>query len=120
MTWSVVRDVVSAVCLLSGALLALVATIGIVRFDNLFSRMHAATKPQVLGILLVLLGVGFRMNDPHTIGLVVLVGAFQLFTAPIGAHMLGRQAYRTGLRDGDERLVDESAPAQPVLDDPPA
>lgn len=108
MTWPVVRDVVSAVCLLSGAALALIASIGLVRFDNLFSRMHSATKPQVLGILLVLVGVGFRMTDPHALGLVVLVGLFQLFTAPIGAHMLGRQAHRTGLREGDERLVDES------------
>ncbi len=108
MTWSVVRDVISSICLLSGALLALVATIGIIRFDNLFSRMHAATKPQVLGVLLVLLGVALRMRDPHAVGLVVLVGVFQLFTAPIGAHMLGRQAHRVGLREGDDRIVDES------------
>ena len=105
-----VRDVAAAFCLLGGAALALVAAIGIVRFDNLFSRMHAATKPQVLGLLLILVGVGLRVDDWHTLGLLVLVGVFQLMTAPIAAHMLGRAAYRADIVEGDERVVDEPMP----------
>ena len=53
-----VFDVTAAVLVLSGSLLALTAAIGVVRFPDTLSRMHAATKPQVLGLLLVLTGAG--------------------------------------------------------------
>ena len=45
-----------AVLVLSGSALALTAAIGVVRFPDTLSRMHAASKPQVLGLLLVLAG----------------------------------------------------------------
>ena len=56
MTWDTAFDIASACCLVAGALLGLAAAIGLVRFPDLLSRMHAATKPQVLGLLLVVLG----------------------------------------------------------------
>ena len=55
--WTTVADVVSAVCLLGGAFFALAAGVGALRFPDLLSRMHAATKPQVLGLVLVLVGL---------------------------------------------------------------
>jgi len=109
-TLYLIRDIAAAIMLLLGATLALVAAIGVVRFDNLFSRMHAATKPQVLGLLLILAGIGLRVEDWHDLGLLVLVAVFQLMTAPIAAHMLGRAAYRAGLREADDRVVDERLP----------
>ena len=54
MTTAVVLDVVAATLILGGSVLALTAAIGVVRFPDTLSRMHAATKPQVLGLLLVL------------------------------------------------------------------
>ena len=59
----------SAACLLLGALLTLIAAIGILRFPDVLTRMHSATKPQVLGLLVVLVGLGLRLRDPSTIGL---------------------------------------------------
>ena len=106
-TWSLIRDIVSAVLLLGGSALALLAAIGVARFSNLFSRMHAATKPQVLGLVMILLGIGLRVEDWHDLGLLVLVAVFQLMTAPVAAHMLGRAAYRAGQAEQDDRVVDE-------------
>jgi monovalent cation/proton antiporter MnhG/PhaG subunit len=98
-----------------GAALALVAAIGVVRFDNLFSRMHAATKPQVLGLLLILAGIGLRVEDWHDLGLLVLVAVFQLMTAPIAAHMLGRAAYHDPglLGEVDARIFGVAAVVTP-------
>ena len=77
------------------------------RFPDTLSRMHAATKPQVLGVLLLLLGVALRLRTPSDLGMVALVGVFQLATAPVAAQMIGRAAYRSGrlnreLLDADE------------------
>ena len=49
--WTTVADVASAVCLLGGAFLAFAAGVGVLRFPDLLARMHAGTKPQVLGLV---------------------------------------------------------------------
>lgn len=104
-----VLDVAAAVCLLAGALLSLAAGVALVRFPDLLSRMHAATKPQVLGLLLVLVGCGLRLREAVDITTLVLVAVFQLGTAPVAAHMVGRAGYRNRQVRDDLLLVDELA-----------
>ncbi|MFC4060572.1 monovalent cation/H(+) antiporter subunit G [Planomonospora corallina] len=107
-----VLDAATAVCLVTGALLSLSAGVALIRFPDLLSRMHAATKPQVLGLLLVLLGCALRLRNTVDITTLVLIGVFQLATAPVSAHMVGRAAHREGLVRPDLLVVDElSAPA---------
>ncbi|MFG1783037.1 monovalent cation/H(+) antiporter subunit G [Rhodococcus oryzae] len=89
-----VLEVVAAVLILLGALLAMTAAIGIVRFPDTLSRMHAATKPQVIGLVLVLIGAVIRLRGNVDIWMLVLVGLFTLLTAPVIAHTVGRVAYR--------------------------
>ena len=96
MSWTAIFDGVGLLMLLAGALLCLAASIGLLTFPDLLSRMHAATKPQVLGVLLVLLGLALRLRDPLSIGMIILISLFQLLTIPVGSHMVGRAAYRTG------------------------
>jgi multicomponent Na+:H+ antiporter subunit G len=108
-----VADVLAATCLVTGALLTLIAAIGILRFPDVLTRMHSATKPQVLGLLVVLLGLGLRLRDPATTGLLALVALFQLATAPIGSHMVGRASFRAGQVRRDLLVVDELTPLLP-------
>jgi multicomponent Na+:H+ antiporter subunit G len=104
---STVLDVVSAVLLLSGVALAVIAGLGLVRLPDVFSRMHAATKPATLGLVLVLLGAALRVEDGSDAATLLLVGAFQFLTAPVGAHIIGRSAYRAGAGALDDLVVDE-------------
>ncbi|MFN3922335.1 MAG: cation:proton antiporter, partial [Pseudarthrobacter sp.] len=55
-------DVLSAVFMIVGATMSLGAAIGLLRFPDLLSRMHAATKPQVLGLFLLLASIGLQMR----------------------------------------------------------
>lgn len=97
-----VLDVVGLIVILLGALLALAAAIGLLRFPDLLTRMHAGTKPQVLGVLLVVLGVGLRTRSGGDVGMLVVVAVFQLLTIPAGAHLVSRAALRTGrVREDD-------------------
>lgn len=107
MTWSTVADVASAACLLLGAALSFVAALGMLRFPDLLSRIHSATKPQVLGLMLVLLGVELRLRDSVTLGLLVVVVLFQLATSPIASHMVARASFRAGQVRDDLLVVDE-------------
>ncbi|TFH71345.1 monovalent cation/H(+) antiporter subunit G [Cellulomonas sp. HD19AZ1] len=105
--WTTVADVVSAVCLLGGAFFALAAGVGALRFPDLLSRMHAATKPQVLGLVLVLVGLALRLREGGAVWALVLVAVFQMLTAPVAAHMVGRAGFRTGKVRQDLLVIDE-------------
>ena len=98
---------VGVVLLFTGCLLTLVAALGLLRFDDLLAKQHAATKPQVLGLILMTSGVALIIGSPAVAWTVILVIAFQLVTAPIAAHMVGRAGYRTGRVRSDRLVVDE-------------
>lgn len=96
MNWDVILDIAGLIFLFLGAVLCLAAAIGMLRFTDLLTRIHAGAKPQVLGVMLVLLGVGLRTAEGLEIGLLVLIAVFQLLTIPVGSHMVGRAGFRTG------------------------
>ena len=100
-------EVLSSALLLGGVALAVVAGIGLLRFPDVFSRMHAATKPATLGLLLITVGAALRMEQGDDAVKLLLVAAFQFLTAPVAAHMIGRAAYRSGTGALDELVVDE-------------
>ncbi|TDC43300.1 monovalent cation/H(+) antiporter subunit G [Micromonospora sp. KC213] len=106
---TVVLDWLGGSALVVGALLSLAAGIGVLRFPGVLDRMHAATKPQTLGVLLLLLGLALRLRTPADLGMILLVGLFQLATAPVAAQMIGRAAYRSGRVDRKSLRTDELA-----------
>ena len=104
-------DGAAGVLMVAGAAWALVAAIGVVRFDDVYSRMHAATKAPTLGLLLVLAGAALRLGGGDALK-VALVGVLVFLTAPVGAHLIGRAVHRS---PGDVQIridtVDELAEA---------
>ncbi len=91
-----VLDTIGALFLLLGAMLCFAASVGLVRFPDVLTRMHAATKPQTLGLLFVVAGVALSLQNVQALGILLLVAILQLLTAPVAAHMVSRTAYRTG------------------------
>jgi multicomponent Na+:H+ antiporter subunit G len=106
-------DVVAGVLVLAGSFLALTAAIGVVRFPDTLSRMHAATKPQVLGLLLVLIGAAIRLRGHADVGMLILAGLFAIITAPVIANRVGQLAYREQSFRDDLLLKDEMAGQDP-------
>ncbi|GAA3693690.1 hypothetical protein GCM10022204_06740 [Microlunatus aurantiacus] len=104
-----VLDILGAVFLLLGAMLCFAASVGLVRFPDVLTRMHAATKPQTLGLLFVVTGVALSLQNFQALGILVLVAILQLLTAPVAAHMVSRTAYRTGQVREDLLIEDDLA-----------
>jgi multicomponent Na+:H+ antiporter subunit G len=102
-------DVLSGLLMTAGALLALIAGIGLQRFPDVFARMHAATKPATLGLALVLTGAALRMPDAGAVAKLLLVIALQFITAPVGGHLVGRATYRSGTELAEDTQIDELA-----------
>lgn len=90
-----ILDVISALCIIGAALLSLAAGIGALRFPDLLSRMHAASKPQLFGVVLVVFAVALQTRHWGPISTMLVIVLFQLITVPVAAHMIGRAGYRT-------------------------
>ncbi|ROO58869.1 multisubunit sodium/proton antiporter MrpG subunit [Micromonospora sp. Llam0] len=103
-----VLTVLSGTLLIGGALLSLAASIGLLRFPDVAARIHAATKPQVLGLLLVLSGLALRLQSGTELATLLMVAVFQMATAPVAAHIIGRAAYRADLVRRDLLVTDEA------------
>jgi multicomponent Na+:H+ antiporter subunit G len=106
---STALDVLAAFLVLAGSTFALTAAIGVVRFPDTLSRMHSATKPQVLGLLLVLAGAAIRLRGHADVGMVILTGLFTIITAPVIANRVGQLAYREQSFRDDLLTRDEMA-----------
>ncbi len=87
-------DIVASVTLIAGAATSLVAGIAVLRFPDTQSRVHAATKPQLLGIVLLMVGLGIRLGTVAVVGELVLIVVLQMLTAPVAAHLAIREAHR--------------------------
>jgi len=103
--------------------MSLAAAIGLVRFPDLLTRMHAGTKPQVFGLLLMLTAVGLANRQPAVVPLLALGWVLQLLTVPVSAHMVGRSTYRTKhlnrdtlTQDDLQRVLERSGGGVPAPD----
>lgn len=100
-------QVISQGLMLIGASFMLIAAIGVARMPDLFMRMHSSTKSATLGVGFLMLGVIVHFADVVVMAQAVVVVAFMFATAPIGAHVLGRAAYFSGVPLWKGTLSDE-------------
>lgn len=85
-------DLAVGVLALAGGLLVVLAGVGVVRFSDVYARLHAATKVATLGITFIGLAAALALGEGRSKILLTLV--FIFITAPAGAHLVGRAAYR--------------------------
>lgn len=101
-----VFDLVAALLVLTGAMLCLAAAVSLVRFPDVLGKMHAITKPQVLGLICVTLGIAVSLRTWWAAGVAALIILLQLLTAPVAANLVARGAYRAGLIPDELLRVD--------------
>lgn len=110
MSLDAILDVLGSVLILVGASFTLTAAIGLVRLPDVLNRMHAASKPQSLGFLLLCMGLALVLREPSATMMLILAAALQLVTAPAATQMMGKAAYRTGQFRSDIVVIDDHTP----------
>lgn len=83
-------EIAAGLCLLVGGAFALIAGIGLMRFSDVFMRMHASTKAGTLGIGLIVAALALVTDDHSVATKAIGCVLFLLATAPVGAHLIGR------------------------------
>lgn len=87
----------AAALLLVGAAFSAVAALGLLRFPDVYTRLHAASKAGPLGAGLILIAVGLESADWAVAARCVLGLTFLVLTSPVSAHLLARAALKSGV-----------------------
>ncbi|MEX2347923.1 MAG: monovalent cation/H(+) antiporter subunit G [Balneolaceae bacterium] len=93
-----ITSILTIVFVAAGIFFLLIGSIGIIRLPDFYSRTHATSKSDTLGMMLVIIGLiifeGLTINS----GKLFLILMFILLANPIGAHALARAALHAGLK----------------------
>jgi multicomponent Na+:H+ antiporter subunit G len=98
---------VASVLLLIGSVLSALAALGILRFPDVYTRLHAASKAGPLGAGVILLAVAFASGDWSVAVRCVLGFVFLIITSPVSAHLVARAALRSGTTPDPRTSIQE-------------
>ncbi|MEJ5298840.1 MAG: monovalent cation/H(+) antiporter subunit G [Armatimonadota bacterium] len=101
------REILAAVLMLLGSGLALIASIGVIRMPDMFSRMQASSKAGTLGVALAAAGAAVYFHAVPVTSRALLIIVFFLLTAPVAAHIIARSAYLMRVPMWAGTLMDE-------------
>jgi multicomponent Na+:H+ antiporter subunit G len=87
-----------AVLLAAGFAFHALAALGVIRLPDFYTRLHAVSKAETLGVVLTLAAVAVSAELTLTTVKVVFVAVFLFLANPTSTHAIGRAAFRTGLR----------------------
>ncbi len=102
-----IKEWIAAILLVSGSIFMFLSALGTLRFPDVFTRMHAATKASSFGVGLMLAACVIYFSDGWTIFQSLLIIIFIFLTAPVAAHMIGRAAYFLKVPLWEKTVVDE-------------
>lgn len=91
-------DIISAGLLVLGSLLLLIGALGLLRFPDVYSRMHAIGVSETLGAGLILVGLMFQSTSPIVFFKLLFIFLFLWLTSPTAGHTLVKAAQHGGLR----------------------
>jgi multicomponent Na+:H+ antiporter subunit G len=89
---------ITGLLLCLGTFFVLVASIGVLRMPDLYTRMHASTKANTMGLTALLAAVAVGMPDVTVVSRVLGTMLFILLTAPVAAHLLSKSMYWNGYK----------------------
>jgi len=105
-------ELIGVILILIGSIISVISAIGIIRFHDIYSRAHAATKTTTLAVLITLTGTFIYVwFGENYISVRLMLGIIFVFiTAPVSGHLVLRAAYRSKVKLADETAEDELYP----------
>jgi multicomponent Na+:H+ antiporter subunit G len=91
-------DMVAGLLILSGALFFAAGTLGLLRFPDVYTRLHALTKADNLGLGMVVLGLMLQAESLAAAGKLLLIWILVLLAGASVAQLIARRAYQKGIK----------------------
>lgn len=100
-------EIIAYILLGIGAACALIGAMGIVRFPDVYNRIHAHTVVVVGGVIVILLGASmFEGLSSYTLK-TLIIALFLFLTAPVSSHAIARAAHKSGVKLWRQSVVDK-------------
>jgi multicomponent Na+:H+ antiporter subunit G len=87
----------AAALIVIGSVFSCLAALGMLRFPDVYTRLHAASKAGLLGLGLIFLAAALCSGDGWASLRAVLGAVFLFLTSPLAAHLLANAALKTGI-----------------------
>jgi multicomponent Na+:H+ antiporter subunit G len=91
-----VLEIISAMFLVTGAFFFLAGTVGLLRFPDLYTRLHALTKADNLGLGFIVLGLAVTTKTPAAIAKLGIIWVLVLASSSIAAQLIASHALARG------------------------
>ncbi|HRP35158.1 MAG TPA: monovalent cation/H(+) antiporter subunit G [Gammaproteobacteria bacterium] len=91
-------DLLSAVLVLVGAGYFFAGTVGMLRFPDVYSRLHALTKGDNVGLGLTIVGLALQAPSLAVAGKLVLIWMLVLLGGATASHLIARASLRRGIK----------------------
>ncbi len=92
-----IGDIIGLILLFSGLGIMIVGSVGILKLPDFFTRTHAASKVDTVGIVVALIGIAFLGHGSIEGDKALLAAFLIMLTNPVSAHALAKAAYDSGL-----------------------
>lgn len=109
--WAALKPALGAALLLVGAILAIIGTIGVLRFPDFYTRLHAASVTDTAAATLAIVGMALLAPSWAIVFKLAVVWLFLFLTGPTSSHALANAAHTAGLQPLIGRLGDEDGGA---------
>ncbi len=93
-----IADIFTTVFLITGALFFLAGTIGLLRFPDVYTRLHALTKADNVGLGLMVLGLSFQVESWYIVGKLILIWILVLMAGAGVAYLVAAVAQQRGVK----------------------
>jgi multicomponent Na+:H+ antiporter subunit G len=84
------KEIITGILILAGALIVLVASVGIVRFNTLLARTHVVTKVSSFAMLLFLIAANLHFMQLKVLFITLIIFHVVIVLAPVGAHVIAK------------------------------
>lgn len=91
-------DILTWLAFIGGGFFIIAGGVGLIRFPDFFTRMHAVGMTDTLGTVLLLFGMVLQSGDALTAVKLVLIGFFIFFTSPTSTYAIANAAFSQGLK----------------------
>ena len=109
--WAALKPALGAALLLIGAILAIIGTIGVLRFPDFYTRLHAASVTDTAAATLAIVGIALLAPSWAIVFKLAVVWLFLFLTGPTSSHALANAAHTAGLQPLIGRVGDEDGGA---------
>jgi multicomponent Na+:H+ antiporter subunit G len=96
-----------------GSACAVIGALGIVRFPDVYNRIHANTVVVVGGAMLIMIGAGIMEGTTVFTLKALMIAIFIFLTNPLSTHAIARAAHKSGVKLCRQSVVDKLKEEKP-------